>query len=151
MYYKSEVVDTIINLLESQMRHEKKHLLKTDTIIRLVAFRIDLSDELPEREELLAIGIKQVIQGRLYAHGYFSIQTGYFVNIEQCENLFYLQNIIDNKDSTIESKVKARNRIKVLKGLDGQMVLVPDQTNAVWPQETKTVEELQADIEADAV
>ena len=151
MYYKSEVVDTIINLLESQMRHEKKHLLKTDTIIRLVAFHIDLSDELPEREELLAIGIKQVIQGRLYAHGYFSIQTGYFVNIEQCENLFYLQNIIDNKDSTIESKVKARNRIKVLKGLDGQMVLVPDQTNAVWPQETKTVEELQADIEADAV
>lgn len=151
MYYKSEVVDTIINLLESQMRHEKKHLLKTDTIIRLVAFRIDLSDELPEREELLAIGIKQVIQGRLYAHGYFSIQTGYFVNIEQCENLFYLQNIIDNKDSTIESKVKARNRIKVLKGLDGQMVLVPDQTNAVWPQETKTAEELQADIEADAV
>ncbi len=151
MYYKSEVVDTIINLLESQMRHEKKHLLKTDTIIRLVAFHIDLSDELPEREELLAIGIKQVIQGRLYAHGYFSIQTGYFVNIEQCENLFYLQNIIDNKDSTIESKVKARNRIKVLKGLDGQMVLVPDQTNAVWPQETKTAEELQADIEADAV
>ena len=151
MYYKSEVVDTIINLLESQMRHEKKHLLKTDTIIRLVALHIDLSDELPEREELLAIGIKQVIQGRLYAHGYFSIQTGYFVNIEQCENLFYLQNIIDNKDSTIESKVKARNRIKVLKGLDGQMVLVPDQTNAVWPQETKTAEELQADIEADAV
>lgn len=151
MYYKSEVVDTIINLLESQMRHEKKHLLKTDTIIRLVAFHIDLSDELPEREELLVIGIKQVIQGRLYAHGYFSIQTGYFVNIEQCENLFYLQNIIDNKDSTIESKVKARNRIKVLKGLDGQMVLVPDQTNAVWPQETKTAEELQADIEADAV
>ena len=151
MYYKSEVVDTIINLLESQMRREKKHLLKTDTIIRLVTSHIDLSDELPEREELLAIGIKQVIQGRLYAHGYFSIQTGYFVNIEQCENLFYLQNIIDNKDSTIESKVKARNRIKVLKGLDGQMVLVPDQTNAVWPQETKTVEELQADIEADAV
>lgn len=151
MYYKSEVVDTIINLLESQMRHEKKHLLKTDTIIRLVALHIDLSDELPEREELLSIGIKQVIQGRLYAHGYFSIQTGYFVNIEQCENLFYLQNIIDNKDSTIESKVKARNRIKVLKGLDGQMVLVPDQTNAVWPQKTKTAEELQADIEADAV
>lgn len=151
MYYKSEVVDAIINLLESQMMHEGKHLLKTDTIIRRVATRIDLSDELPVMEELLTIGIKQVIQGRLYAHGYFSIQTGYFVNIEQCENLFYLQKIIDNKDGTIESKVEARNRIKELKGLNGQMVFVPDETNVLFAQETKTTEELQADIEADAI
>ena len=151
MYYKSEVVDSIINMLEGRMRHEKKHLLKTDTIIRLVTLHIDLSDEQPEREELLAIGIKQVIQGRLYAHGYFSIQTGYFVNIEQCENLFYLQNIIDSKDSTIESKVKARNRIKEIKGMPGQLIMVPDENNCLQTTANKTTEELQADIEADAI
>ena len=89
MQYKSEVVDTIINLLENRMKREGKHLLRTDTIFRLVTSHIDLTDELPEREELMSIGIKQVIQSRLYAHGYFSIQTGYFVNVEQCENLYY--------------------------------------------------------------
>jgi len=151
MQYKSEVVDAIINILEHRMRHEKKHLLKTDTILQHVSTHINLSDDLPEREELLIIGIKQVIQGRLYAHGYFSIQTGYFVNIEQCENLVYLQNIIDNKDSTIESKVKARNRIKEIKGMPGQLVMVPDENNCLQTTANKTAEELQTDIEADAV
>lgn len=151
MYYKSEVVDTIINLLETRMKRERKHLLKTDTIIQSVGMHIDLTDDLPEREELLTIGIKQVIQSRLYAHGYFSIQTGYFVNIDQCENLTYLQSIIDNKDNTIDMKVKARNRIKEIKGMPGQLVMIPDENNCLQTSANKTTEELQADIEADAV
>ena len=151
MQYKSEVVDTIINLLENRMRREGKHLLKTDTIFRLVTSHIDLTDELPEREELMSIGIKQVIQSRLYAHGYFSIQTGYFVNVEQCENLYYLQSVIDNKDSVIEAKTRARNRIKAIKNLAGQLTLVPDENNCLQPIISKTPDELQADIEADAI
>lgn len=151
MYYKSEVIDTIINLLEGRMKREGKHLLKTDTIIRSVANHIDLSDELPEREELLMLGIKQVIQGRLYAHGYFSIQTGYFVNVAQCENINYLQSVIDNKDSVIEVKINARNRIKELKGMAGELIFVPDENNCLQITENKTKEEIQADIEADAV
>ena len=141
----------VINLLETQMCGKKKHLLKTDTIFKSVSMHLDLSDDVPEREELLEIGIRQVIQSRLYAHGYFSIQTGYFVNIEECNNLFYLQNIIDNKDTTIDMKVKARNRIKELKGYAGQMVLVPDENNDLHWEETRTKEEIVADLEADAV
>lgn len=151
MQYKSEVVDTIINLLENRMRREGKHLLRTDTIFRLATSHIDLTDELPEREELMSIGIKQVIQSRLYAHGYFSIQTGYFVNVEQCENLYYLQSVIDNKDSVIEAKTRARNRIKAIKNLAGQLTLVPDENNCLQPIISKTPDELQADIEADAI
>lgn len=149
--FKSEVVDTIILAYEEQLRETGKHLLKTDTIIDACAHNIDLSDETPEREELLDIGMRQVIQSRLYAHGYFSVETGYFVNIAECKNLAYLNLIIHSKDSTIEKKIKARNQIKKLKELDGRLVFVPDKNNVLTWVETKTKEELFADLEADAI
>lgn len=153
IYYKSEIVDTVINTLEVRMKHEGKHLLKTSTVMKHVRMHINLNDDSPEREELMEIGVKQVIQGRLYAHGYFSIsavKTGYFVNIDQCDNLLYLQGVLDNKDGTIEGKIKARNRLKELKGLNGQMVFVPDN-NGLNIIETKTQDELNTEIEADAI
>lgn len=151
MYYKSSVVDTVIGMLEIRMKHEGKHLLKTDTIIRSVSMHINLADDLPEREELLIVGIKQVIQSRLYVRGYFSMMPGYFVNVADCDKPEYLQLVINNKDNVIETKVKARNRMKELLGLDGQMVMIPDENNILHCCETKTKEELTVEIEADAV
>lgn len=149
--YKSEVVDSIINAYETEMRKAKKHLLKTNTLLNAISGHIDLTDELAEREELLLIGIKQVLQSRLYAHGYFSINTGYFVNLAECTNLAYIKCLLDSKDSTLEVKRVARNRIKELKGLDGQLEFIPDDNNCLDITENKTKEELLEDMEADAV
>lgn len=152
MLYKSEAVDTAITALEIKMRKEGKHLIKTESIIRFVKENfIDLSDNSSEREELLEIGIKQVIQSRLNARGYFSITTGYFVNVAECENLVYLQMIIDGKDTVIEGKVAARNRFKELKGLAGEIRMIPDAENNLVLTEYKPIEELMQDIEEDAV
>lgn len=151
MLYKSEITDNIINLYEARMKNEGKHLLKTSTLIEAISRHIDLTDDLPEREELMQIGIKQVLQGRLYAHGFFSLLTGYFVNIEECTNLAYLQCVIDNKDNAIETKIKARNRYKEVCGLNGQLTMVPDENRFMSIVETKTKEELMDDLEADAV
>lgn len=152
---KSEIVDTVIIMLEDKMKRLDRHLIKTESIYQMVSRHIDLTDNSGEREELLEIGIKQVIQSRLYSRGYFSVEKGYFVNVEQCDNLAYLKMILNNKDDVINNKVDARNqvkqRIKELMGLDGQMTLIPDSDNILIPIETKTQEELLDDLEADAV
>ena len=149
--YKSDVVDVIIGGLEAEAKRTRKHLIKTETILSRLRRHIDLSDDDPSREELLEIGAKQTIQSRLYSLGYFSIMTGFFVKLIECDNLTYLSMMLKNKDNTIEKKVIVRNRIKELKGLAGQMVFVPDEQHNLCAQETKTVEELLTDIEADAV
>lgn len=149
--FKSEIVDTAILTLEGRMKDTGRHLLKTDTIFRMCADDIDLTDDMTEREELLEIGMRQVIQSRLYNHKYFSVETGYFVNIAECENLGYLNLILKSKDNTIEKKIMVRNRIKELKSLDGQMQFIPDANSSLTVIETKTKEELIEDLEADAV
>lgn len=149
--FKSEIVDTIILALEGRLKAEDKHLLKTDTIYNQCREHINLEDDSNEREELLEIGMRQVIQSRLYNHGYFSVQMGYFVNIAECDNLWYLGMLIENKDGTIKSKIDARNRIKELKELAGSIVMIPDENNEMFIHVYKTKEEIIDDLEADAI
>lgn len=149
--YKSEIVDVIIMTLEQKLKETGRHLIKTDTIFMMCKGHIDLSDDVQERTELLEIGMRQVIQSRLYAHGYFSVVTGYFVNVVECENLWYLNMIIDGKDTVIKGKIAARNRIKELKKLAGSIVMIPDENNSMVIREFKTEEEMAADLEADAI
>ena len=151
--FKSEIVDAIIHGLEAEMKITGRHLIKTETIMVRLRNNIDMTDDVPEREELLMEGARQLVQRRLYALGYFSITTGYFVNLVQCENLNYLQMMLDDKDQTIDTKVKARNRIKEIKGLSGQMKMIPDPFDPTLLNiaETKTQEEAMRDLEADAI
>lgn len=141
----------IILLLEDRLKKKKKHLMKTDTIFDMCKRHIDLQDDSQEREELLEIGMRQVIQSRLYAHNYFSVQTGYFVNVNDCENLWYLKMIIDGKDTVITGKVAARNRVKELKDLNGQMAIIPDENGIPVVVENKTFSEIISDLEEDAI
>ena len=149
--YKSEVVDAIICGIEEELEATGRHLIKTETIFDRFRRRISLDDELSEREELLKDGARQLIQSRLYCSGYFSITKGFFVNIDQCENLTYLKMVIGNKDNAIAIKIRARNRIRELKGYDGQMRIVTEGEQILGIEETKTREGLIADLEADAI
>lgn len=145
------MIDTIILTLEGRLKETGKHLIKTDTIFIMCRNQIDLFDSEEYRIKLLEIGIKQVIQSRLYAHGYYSVQIGYFVNVAECENIGYLNLMLTGKDDVIKGKIAARNRLKQLKELNGQMVFVPDENNELTTIETKTQEEIYEDLEADAV
>lgn len=138
-------------MLEKQLKETGKHLIKTDTIFKLCQHEIDLTDESEDREDLLEKGMRQVIQSRLYVHGYLSVQIGYFLRWEESDNIGYLNLIIRGKDTVIEKKMDVRNYIKQLKALNGQMVFVPDENNELTTIETKTQEEIYEDLEADAV
>lgn len=132
--------------IEERMKGEGKHLIKTSTILSYCEHYIDIEDD-----KLREIGIKQVIQSRLYAHGYFSVQMGYFVNVAECENIWYLQMIISEKDEVLKNKTIARNRLKELMGFNGQVTMIPDESGVLVLVETKTKEEIMKDLEADAV
>ena len=149
--FKSQVVDEIILMLEDRLEAENKHLIKTDTIFNLCKGYIDLTDGMVEREELLEIGMRQVIQGGLYTHGYFSVQTGYFVNFSKCQNIWYLRQIINGKDDVITSKTAARNRLSELLDNAGQSTYIPGENNELILTEVKPKEEIIADLEADAI
>ena len=152
---KSEIIDTIILSLELRLKDEKKHLIKTDTIFRMCQAHFNLDDDIGYRKEFLDIGAKQAIQSRLYAHGYFSVQTGYFVKLDECNNIGYLNLMLKGKDNIIEDKVDARNevrkRLNEVAALNGQMIFVSDESGVLTPIETKTKDEIVADLEADAV
>jgi hypothetical protein len=148
---ESEVVDIVIDHLEEILEKTGKHLLKTDTIFDHCSVYIDLTDDVPERERLLEKGMRQVMQARLYQRNYFSVSIGYFVNVTTCKNLEYLNMIINGKDGVIEGKIAARNRLKELWGLNGQMEFVPDENNVLTWAETKPREELIKDLEEDAI
>lgn len=149
--FKGEIVDAAILCLEEELKQTGKHLIKTETILELCGAAIDLTDESKEREELLEIGMRQVIQSRLYVHNYFSVERGYFVNIIECENLRYLGLIENGKNTTIEIKNAALNRIKEIKKLNGQGVFIPGENNELECVETLTKEELLMELEADAI
>lgn len=149
--YKSEVVDTVLNLAEEELRSTGKHLIKTETILKRVKGHINLADESQEREELLLIGIKQVIQSRLYCHGYFSIGKGYFVNVDRCQNTWYLEQIIDSKEDVLDQKAKAKKRLEELIGMNGQMYIDLDEAGNDIYKTTKTEREVIEDLEADAI
>lgn len=155
MTIRSEIVDTIIIELEQKLIETGKHLIKTSTILMMCKNRIDLEDGDETREDLLEIGVKQVIQSRLYAHNYFSVQTGYFANLDRCDNIGYLNMMLKSKDNIIEDKIDARNvvrkKLNEVAALNGQMVFVSDESGVLTPIETKTKEEILADLEADAV
>ncbi len=151
MKYKSEVVDSAILTAEDRLRREHKNLIKSETVLSMVENHIDLYDDEDARQELMFIGIKQVIQSRLYAHGYFSIGGGFFVNVYTCQKIEYLKDVVKNKENVLEIKSIAKKRIEELMKAAGQSVLIPDENNNLILTETKLQDEVIADLEADAV
>lgn len=151
MKYKSEVVDSAILTAEDRLRREHKNLIKSETVLSMVENHIDLYDDEDVRQELMFIGIKQVIQSRLYAHGYFSIGGGFFVNVYTCKKIEYLKDVVKNKENVLEIKSIAKKRIEELMKTAGQSVLIPDENNNLILTETKLQDEVIADLEADAV
>jgi len=154
---ESEIIDEMIIVAEEIMKKLDKHLLKTETLREMCEHHpeVDIEDEDDMRERFLNSGLQQAMQSRLYAHNYFSVYDGYFVNVDTCQNIAYLKMILQSKDDVLLDKVGKRNEIKKkvneMLSYNGQMRLVPDEDNILSIIETKTMNEVIADLEADAI
>ena len=105
-------VEEAINELERQIAETGKHVIKTESIKDLVNPRIIISGANDDSTYLAEIGFGQVIQSRLYEHGYRSLGKGYFVNLNSCRDVHYLMMLYDNADTSVADKVRIRKLIK---------------------------------------
>ena len=117
------VIDQEIDLIETLMAQNDKHMISTETLKNRTLLHIVLMSGNDDTEWLADVGLGQAIQSRLWAHGYRSVRRGYFVNLDTCEDVNYLVALYDNADINVSERVMVRERIKKIRNqrCDGQL------------------------------
>lgn len=145
-------VEEAVQTLEAKADREEKHVIKTASIKGLIPSGLtsDWMGQDTETAYLAKCGLAQVIQSRLYEHGYRSLGDGYFVKLDSCSNPEYLVELYNNADTSVKDKIRIRRMIK--EHCDGQgMVIWAADGSFVGYEFTKTQEEFYACVEDDAV
>lgn len=143
------VIDVIIDGIELQMAENNKHVIRTETIKNRAMEYLFFDGQNEETRKCTEIGFDQMVHSRLNERGYRSVRTGRFINLERCDSVIRLEELLKNADTSVEDKKKIWKRIK--DKLDGQMKMSFDGADLVGYEETMTEEEFLADLEADAV
>ena len=149
----SRLIDETITRIENIMIDSDKHVIKTESIKARVSAKTKIHGINENSTYLAGIGLGQVIQSRLNERGYRSVRCGMFVNIDNCDDIDYLNKIVENADQTAETRSRARARIKALrdKKLTGQLEFDIHGNVINGIRDTMTEEELLEKLEADAV
>jgi hypothetical protein len=145
-------VENAIQHLEAKAEDEGKHVIKTGSIKERIPNSIvsDWIDQDTETAYLAKCGLAQVVQSRLYEHGYRSLGNGYFVKLDICKNPEYLVELYNNADTSVRDKMAIRKRIK--EQCDGQAVAIFAQDGQFVGYEfNKTQEEFYEYVKRDAV
>lgn len=145
-------VENAIQFLEAKAEDEGKHVIKTSSIKDHVPHDLvsDWIDQDTETSYLAKTGFGQVVQSRLYEHGYRSLGNGYFVKLDICDNPEYLVELYNNADTSVRDKIAVRKRIR--EQCDGQAVALFAQDGQFIGYEfNKTQEEFYECVESDAV
>lgn len=159
MRAKTEIsiaIDECIETIEAIMQAQKKHVLKTETLIDMVLAKgLDLSDDDENREILLKAGFGQFIQKRLQNRNYRMVRSGYFVRVDICMNESYLIIMLENQDIAIKEKEVVKKRLEELKKIRfpsySQLTLFQDENENLVIYEPKTESQFLTELIADAV
>ncbi len=142
----SVIVDTEIELLETEAEKNGQHGIKTETLKNRVSKHINIESEDEDREWLLGVGFGQLIQMRLHAHGYRSVLSGYFVKLNDCTNIPYLVQMLRNQDIDVRERSAIVSNIKdMLKNYDPQISFDRDGNYNVPIPKDELMEMLDAD------
>lgn len=145
-------VENAIQVLEAKADREGKHVIKTGSIRKHIPNRL-VSDWIgldTETAYLAKCGLTQVVQSRLYEHGYRSLGDGFFVKLDTCSNPEYLVELYNNADTSVQEKIAIRRRIK--EQCDGQGAMIwANDGSLIGYEFAKTQEEFYACVKADAV
>lgn len=149
----SRVVDDAITLIETKMTVYGKHIIKTDVIQYIALSHVKISALNDDTEYLANVGFGQIIQSRLYERGYRSVRKGRFVNLDRCDDIDYLKELLHSSDQNVKDKEKVRARIKELRDhvLSGQISFDIDGNVIKGMSIPLTEDELNEKLEADAV
>ena len=145
----STIIDQIIDDIEIQLERDSKHVIKVDTIKDRASEFITIDCNNDDSQRCAEIGFDQVVHNRLYQYGYRSIRMGLFINLDSCDNVQRLRELLNSADSSLQDKQKIWMKIK--KQLDGQIEMQFDGSEHTGYIETMTEEEFIDDLLADAI
>ena len=145
----STIIDQIIDDIEIQLESDNKHVIKVDTVKDRASEFITIYCNNDDSQRCAEIGFDQVVHSRLYQYGYRSIRMGLFINLDSCDNVQRLRELLNSADSSLQDKQKIWMKIK--KQLDGQMEMQFDGAEHTGYVETMTEEEFIDDLLADAI
>ncbi len=145
----SIIIDRIIDDIEIELEANNKHVIKVDTIKERALEFITIDCNNDDSQKCAEIGFDKSVHDRLYQYGYRSVRVGLFINLDSCENIKRLQELLNSADSSLQDKQKIWAKIK--KQLDGQMEMAFNGSEHTGYVETMTEEEFVADLEADAI
>ena len=149
----SFVVDFSIGSIESEMEASGKHVIKTETIKSRVLSRVEIGGINDDSDYLTDVGLAQIIQQRLYNRGYRSVRTGKFVNLDRCEDIDYLQQMLDNANISTQEKICVAKSIKQTRDdkLTGQIEFTIDGSILSGLHVPLSEEEFIEKLEKDAI
>lgn len=152
----TQLIDLEISVLEAALEESNKHVIRSETLRKRVLLHIDISNEDKDIEAMTRTGFSQAVEQRLYRAGYRSVKVGYFVNLEKCENIVYLNELLRNADVRIEDKARIKDRIREIrdaigKKADGQGRMILNGTDLVGIEFSPTKEEITAFLNGDSV
>ena len=145
----STIIDQIIDDIEIQLNADNKHVNKLDTGKERALEFITIDCNNDDAQKCAEIGFDQIVHGRLYQYGYRSVRMGLFINLDSCDNIKRLQELLNSADASLQDKQKIWQKIK--KQLDGQIEMQFDGAEHTGYIETMTEEEFINDLLADAI
>ncbi len=145
----STIIDQIIDDIEIQLESNNKHVIKIDTVKERARKYIIIDCNNDDSLRCAEIGFDQTVHNRLYQYGYRSVRMGLFINLDSCDNIKRLQELLNSADASLQDKQKIWQKIK--KQLDGQMEMQFDGAEHTGYVETMTEEEFIDDLLADAI
>lgn len=145
----SMTVKVIVESLIAEATNKGKHVLKVETIRERAERHIGTGCEDEDHEVLYSIGLNQLIYQWLNAFGFYSVRIGLFVNPDACNNVHYLEAIINNAENSIDGRIKAMERLKAKR--DPQISMKFEDDDMVSYDVPMTEEEFVDHLLADAV
>ena len=145
----STIIDQIIDDIEIQLESDNKHVIKIETVKERARKYIIIDCNNDDSLRCAEIGFDQTVHNRLYQYGYRSVRMGLFINLDSCDNIKRLQELLNSADASLQDKQKIWQKIK--KQLDGQMEMQFDGAEHTGYVETMTEEEFIDDLLADAI
>lgn len=155
-YLYTQIIENELSALRFRMKELGRHGVKTSTLkdwcVR--TGRIDLEDEDMERKHIIDLGFQQAMQSVLHQHGFRSVKTGYFTNLEECNDIEWLRRILQNDVNDVTSRKFVLDHIRriVKERCNGQYEIdVDEDGNIVGYTAQMTEDEFLEELELDCV
>lgn len=93
---------------------KNKYAVKTDTIRNRILLHSEIDTGDANTRYLAEVGIQQVIQSVLNSNGFYSVANGFFVSLNECENIALLKIMLKNANRREESATGTKDKVETI-------------------------------------